>query len=176
MARKKRDWDKIVKGLLWDLNMDNPGKYYHAWVGVGDAVFTKTGKDVGGFDVGSGQLTSESLRGTVAGLYEDIAESLNGRWGDMTITQIYMFPVYERLEERYDPEEDEYVFSPPRVLVGPGGGDTWNEDYNQEPLWAWSLDSHAQRVAKGDDTYPLVYGVNISGPPEWYIPYGAGGD
>ena len=175
-SRKKRDWDKIVKGLLRDLNMYSPGRYYHSWVAMATIESTETGKDLGGMDLGSGELTGESFQGAVAGHYEDIAQSLNGRLDSMTITQIHMFPVYEILEERYDPEEDEYVFSPPKVLVGPGGGDAWNADYDADPIWSWSLAGHTQAVARGDDTYPLVYGVNISGPPEWYVPYGAGGD
>jgi hypothetical protein len=152
-------WDKFAEGVKRELNMSEPGKHYWAFVASIDVANMQTGKDMGHMSPPSGNLTGEELRETVAGLYMDIAEALNGNLrlrekdGSVVlanITQISMYPVYEILEGTYDPEEDEYVFSPPK-------GNDWNPDYNQDPIWSWSLDSHTQKVAGGYSTPPLFY-------------------
>jgi hypothetical protein len=158
-------WDKFAESLKRDLNITyaDPEKHYWGFVVVVDIENMQTGEDLGGTNSYSGNLTGEELGNTVSGLYMDIANALNGlefhyaKDGSAVlanIRQIWMYPVYERLESHYDPEEDEYVFSPPR-----GSGD-FNADYDAEPIWSWSLDSHTQKVAGGYSTPPLFYNAS----------------
>jgi len=152
-------WDKFAEGVKRELNMDEPGKHYWAFVASIDVANMQTGKDMCHMSSPSGNLTGEELRETVAGLYMDIAEALNGNLrldekdGSVvlgSITHISIYPVYEILEETYDPEEDEYVFSPPK-------GNDWNPDTDQDPIWSWSLDAHTRKVAGAYSTPPLFY-------------------
>ena len=135
-------WDREVERLKRVYHMSDPGRYYWGFEVIVD--FEE------GTQVSSGNLTSEEIRETVSGLHMDIADSLNGV---DSVKEVWIYPVYEVLEETYDPETDEYTYSPPSQ------SDAYS-DYDQEPIWSWSLDNHTNRVAGGYSTLPLFYNAS----------------